>query len=354
MTPRERFFAALAGEMPDKLALTIWNNKLPGGEINETLLDMEVCVINKSTVWQTTYQGVDISIREEVLDGEEVMRYTDYHTPKGRLHMVERVLPHTTWIEKFPFSGAEDYDAMAYLFTHRNYIPDHDTFLADDKQFDGASLARPKSIHTPMHELIYEYMGIETFCVQYAEHFDQLIDLNSVLEEDCMRRVQLVAESPACYAVIDGNTQIDLIGLPRFETYYLPYIEKACTVLHAHNTYAGSHLDGNNKKLAPVIAQTDLDFIEAFTPPPDCDLPLREARKIWNNKSILVNFPSSVHLYGISGIEQHCREILEQAAPGAGFSIGVTEDVPERGVHTLIPLFSFLRRHGDLPLKPMV
>jgi len=32
MTPRERVFAALAGEMPDRVPFVIWNNKLPGGD----------------------------------------------------------------------------------------------------------------------------------------------------------------------------------------------------------------------------------------------------------------------------------------------------------------------------------
>ena len=62
MNPRERFWSALRGEMADEIALTIWNNKLPGGDINNQLLDLEVLFINKSTVWKKTYLNIDVDV----------------------------------------------------------------------------------------------------------------------------------------------------------------------------------------------------------------------------------------------------------------------------------------------------
>ena len=45
------------------------------------------------------------------------------------------------------------------------------------------------------------------------------------------------------------------------------------------------------------------------------------------------------------------EEILAEAAPGDRFVFGVSEDVPRRGVDTLLPLAQYVAEHGRLPLK---
>ena len=351
LSPRERYFAALAGEMPDQLPLTIWNNKLPGGDIDQQLLDLDVCVINKSNVWKEHYPGIDIETAEVPGADGFMRRHTIYRTPQGDLEMIERVMPNTLWIEKYLFSGPQDYPVLEYLISIRHYEAAFENFLADDRKFGTQSLAPPKSIHTPMNELIYEYMGVEKFSIEYGENLDKLLHLCSLLEEDCLNRVNMVASSPAEFAVIDGNTQISVIGLPRFKQYYMPYIEKACDILHGKKKYAGSHLDGNNRQLAAAIAGTSLDFIESFTPPPECDLSIDEARRLWPQKALLTHFPSSLHLFGINRMREQIMEILKHAAPGDRFTVGVSEDVPNRGLDTLVPLFTILRQNGQMPLK---
>ena len=55
---------------------------------------------------------------------------------------------------------------------------------------------------------------------------------------------------------------------------------------------------------------------------------LQEARVIWPDKILWINFPSAVHLEPISVIEETTRQLLRQAAPGDRFLVGITEDVP--------------------------
>ena len=90
----------------------------------------------------------------------------------------------------------------------------------------------------------------------------------------------------------------------------------------------GSHFDGNCKLLADLIAQTDLDYIEAFTPAPDTDMTLDDAVSAWPDKCLWINFPSSLHLASKEKIAQTTRELLESASNHKRFLIGITEDVP--------------------------
>jgi len=346
MTPRNRFLSALEGTMPDEIPMTIWNNKLPGGGLNDQLLELGVCVINKSSVWQRRLEGIQIEHRDEAASDGSAIRYTSYFTPAGKLTTIERLLPNTVWIEKYLFSNPEDYDALEALIASRIYQPEFEQFMADDQKLGDQSIARPTTIHSPMHELIYEFMGIENFSIEWAENRERVLHLCEVLKQDWRKRVELTAASPARYAVIEGNTQLQVIGKERFLKYYFPNIQEACEILHAKGVYAGAHLDGNNKKLAPLIARTSLDFIESFTPPPDCDLSVAEARQIWKGKSLLVHFPSSVHLFGAAAIEDHVKEILKQAMPGDRFAIGTFEDVPNRGIDTLVALYKAITKYG--------
>jgi len=314
--------------------------------LNDQLLELGVCVINKSSVWQRRLEGIQIEHRDGAAAAGSTIRHTSYFTPAGKLTTVERLLPNTVWIEKFLFDDPNDYDALEALIASRTYVPDFEQFMADDQSVGDQSIARPTTIHSPMHELIYEFMGIENFSIEWAENRERVLQLCEVLKDDWRQRVAIIAASPIKFAVIEGNTQLQVIGQERFLKYYFPNIQEACEILHQNGIFAGAHLDGNNKKLAPLIARTSLDFIESFTPPPDCDLSVAEARQVWKGKSLLVHFPSSVHLFGAEAIEAHVKEILKQAGTGERFAIGTSEDVPNGGIDTLLPLYGAIKKYG--------
>jgi hypothetical protein len=87
------------------------------------------------------------------------------------------------------------------------------------------------------------------------------------------------------------------------------------------------------------VASTALDYIESFTPPPDCDLPLAAARRAWPSKTTIANLPPSLHVEGAEAVRAHARRLLaEGVGDGRRFMVGVIEDVPDRGLETLVPL----------------
>jgi len=351
MTPRERFLTALAGGMPDRVSMIIWNNKLLGGRHDEMIFSMGACLIVKSCVWKMTLEGVDVEIREEEIQGSGTRQITHNKTAAGDLSVTERILPGTVWIEKYPFKDSDDYEALEALISARTYQPDYETFLKDDTFKGVQSIARPMSIRSPMQEIIYEFMGLENFSIEFAENRDRVLHLKKTLKRDWEKRVQMTAESPAKYAVIDGNTEYSVIGAQRYKQYFYPRIQEGCDILHEHGLLAGAHLDGNNRSLAPMVAETSLDFIESFTPAPETDLSIQEARAFWPDKALQIHFPSSVHLDGKEGIEKVAVDYLKQASPGNGFVMGISEDLPNRGVETMVPFFRFFHEHGELPLN---
>jgi hypothetical protein len=331
---------ALRGDLPDRVPFVIWNNKLPNPQIEKCLFELGACVIVKSTVWQVIWEGVDV--RQEPLspnaDGHARTR-TVYRTTAGELSEIHTSMPGTSWLEKHLFESAADYDAIEAFLRGRRYAPAFDAFRAADNSYPGACLARPATVHNPLHEVIYDILGIENFCLEWADNRERVLRLVQLMAADVDRRVQLMAESPAHFCVIDGNTEISVVGLTLYREFYLPHIERACKTLHAAGKYAGAHLDGNNRLIAADVAGTGLDFIESFTPPPDCDLLLVDAQRTWPGKAFIVNFPSSLHLQGPAAVRAHARRLLaEGAGDGRRFMVGVIEDVPNRGLDTIVPL----------------
>ena len=339
-TPRERILAVLAGEKPDRLPFLIWNNKIPSPAIERRLLELGACVIVKSAVWREDYEGIEI--RREALppnaEGHSRTR-TVYRTPAGELSTLHAQAPGTLWLEKPPFESPADYDAVEALLKARRYTAAFDAFRGHDALYPGHGIARPATVHAPLHEVIYEVLGVEQFCYEWADNRDRVRRLVDLMTVTLDSRVRLMAESPARLCVIDGNTQVSIMGLDLYREFYLPHIRRSCDVLHAAGKLAGAHLDGNNRQIAADVAGTALDFIESFTPPPDCDLPLAEARRAWPDKTLMVHLPSSLHLGGGEAVRRHARALLaEGAGDGRRFAMGVIEDVPNHGLDTLVPL----------------
>jgi len=350
MNSREMVLAALNGEMPDRVPFVIWNNKLPGGDIASQLLELGACIVNKSTVYNLEYIGIEIET-EPLAPIEGLKRRRNiFTTPAGEITTIERIVPGSIWLEKMPFGGPEDYEALEKFIQSRVYVPCYEKFLADDTMYAGQSLARPQTIYTPIQDLICKYMGVEKFCIEWADRPERLFKLCEVIAADRQKRLQIVARSPARFVVIEGNIVPEVTGPKRFRRYHVPYIEQGCELLHQSGKLAGAHFDGNNRIISEAIAETSLDLIESFTPPPDCNLPLAEALRLWPDKTIQINFPSSLHLYGKEKVKETARAILKQAAPGNRFIVGISEDISGGGVDTLVPLAEAVLKYGRLPI----
>ena len=347
-TPRSRFEAALKGDLPDRVPFVIWNNKLPGGTVDEALLEAGACVVVKSSLYDVELEGVDVETETWIGRDGHQRRRTLYHTPAGDLERVDSLRPHTVWHETFPFCDEGDYDALLALVESRRFIPRYDRYLRDDAAYGEHGIGRPATESTPMHEIIYGLLGVEAFAREWFDHRDHVVALYNALLDARRRRLPLLAQSPASYFVVEANIAVEIVGTQRFKEYYVSAIEEACQVLHAAGKLAGAHLDGDNRVLAPLVARTSLDFIESFTPPPDCDLSIREARLLWPGKALYCNFPSSVHLGGADAVRARARELLHEAAPGAGFLLGVLEDVPHND--TLLPLAQIVCGLGLTPI----
>jgi len=352
MTPKQRVEAALLGEHPDWVPFTVYEGMLPTGEAERRMRNDGLCIVHRMGV--VTAEHEEVTIERTTFKGDDRVERvrTVVRTPVGELTAVDRPADFTSWHEKRLFTSTKDYEPLYYMIQDRQYVPDYEDFLKVAARMGEDASMRTGIGYEPLQDIIYSYMGLEEFAVQWADNRDRLLRLHELLVEDRRKVYPIVAESPAWTANYGGNVVAEVVGLERFERMIVPHYEEAAEVLHAKGKFIGVHFDANTKLLAPAIARTHLDYIEAFTPHPDTDMTVADARQAWPNKALWINYPSSVHLQSISDIEDMTRQMLKQAAPGERFLIGITEDVPEdRWAGNFEAILRVCREEGQLPIR---
>ena len=110
-------------------------------------------------------------------------------------------------------------------------------------------------------------------------------------------------------------------------------------------------MDGMLDSLVDTIARCPVDVIEAFNAL-DGNVSLERAREAWTGKALSINFPSSVHIASSERIRQTTIDILRDIAPGNGFIMGITEDVPYRDVdRSFTAIAETLNEYGRCPIS---
>jgi hypothetical protein len=282
--------------------------------------------------------------------------YTTFHTPVGSVSMKQKIGLQegagSSWIIEHPIKDLSDFEVIEFMAEDTRYIPDYKPFLDVERNLGNDGIVFVWAGRSPIQELQIELMGYKVFAIalhKYPKEFERLI---RVLERRADERYRIIAESPV--EVVNGTDNINsVIVSPRlYERYIIPFYSRQHQLLHKHDKILEDHMDGNLMALKNLIAKTDLDVIEAFTPPPMGDLSLEEAKISWREKIISLNFPESVFLEGPNVIQKHILSLLREAAPGDRFILSITEDIPARYRETgLLAVTNVWRKYGKYPIK---
>ena len=353
MTPRERIRAILHGDLPDQVPLTMYLAFLPRGEQERRLRESGLAVVERMALYWEEHPSCEIVCREYRENGIRTIRET-VRTPVGEVSSVHKVgLAYNSGVRFEHFiKRPEDYAVVDYMIRDTVYHADYDRYYSAQEQLGEDGYPLPHVGYSPLMTMLIELMGLERFSFDMIEHPDEFFSLYELL---CARRrevYQIYAQSPADAVLYGGNIVPNIIGRERFEKYIVPCYDEFADHLHEKGKLVGVHLDADNLALAPAVAASKIDIVEAFTPPPDCDMSVAEALRAWPDKILWSNFPSSVHLADDATIAEATRELLRQAAPGGRFLIGVTEDIPDAHIwRSLGVVAGVLNQEGRLPLN---
>ena len=328
-TPRQRVLEALHGGHADKVPFTMYESKIPQCAAEREMRNRGLCIVNRTRVFTTVRPNVTVT--EEVYweDGKRFTR-THYDTPVGAVSTLNEAAGFTSWHHEKMFKSPDDYRVLLFLIQDERYEPAYEAYAQAERAFGEDAIYRAGFGLEPMQMLISGgLIGMQDYCLQWMENRDEILKLYEALVEKRRQVYHLVAESPATHANYGGNVVPKIIGLKGFEDYYVPHYNEAAEVMHRHGKLIGSHLDADCGLIAEAVGRTDLDYIEAFTPAPDTDMTLAQARAAWPDKVLWINYPSSVHLQDDAVVAQTAAELVAENGSADGLIVGITEDIPE-------------------------
>jgi hypothetical protein len=305
-----------------------------------------MCIVNRIGAFRTHRPNVKVT--EHVYwNGPHRMVRTVYETPAGTLLTLSESVGFTTWFHERMFKSEDDYEALLFLIQDEQYEPCYDDFSRTQNAFGEDAIFRADLDLEPLQELISGIkFGTEAFCEEWLENRDEILHLYDAIVANRRKVYKIIAESPTLLTNYGGNVVPEVIGLDAFEKYYVPNYNEAADIMHKHGKMIGSHLDANCRLFADAVAKCDLDYIEAFTPAPDTDMTLAEARAAWPDKLLWLNFPSSLHLKTDVEVEQAAFDLLDEPDDTSGIIMGITEDMPEdRWQGSMTAIMDGLDRH---------
>ena len=353
MNVHDRIEAALKGQLADQVPFTIYSNKIPKGEAERRLRGKGLGFSWRQNIIDWEYPNCDIRTVTWRKDGQDLSR-TIYSTPVGEIYEVNRLEGEygSTWKVEWPVKTREDYRVMTYVTRDARPVPLYDEFARTMKNVGGDGFVVANFLYEPLMYIIVNCTGFEAFAYHMVDWPDEFWSLHDALVEKTRRAYPVAAAGPQYLTLFGGNDHPAVLGRERFAKYNVPRYNEFADILHERGKILACHLDANNAEWADLVAASKLDAVEAFTPPPDCNLSVADARRAWPNKVLSLNFPSSLHLASREVIREATVEILRQAGDGSRLLMGITEDVPadcwEKSLETIADT---LNEFGRLPLK---
>jgi hypothetical protein len=364
MTRRERILKASRKERTDQLPFLHWWRHLQIGWAERECRNRGMGLAWARPCFGVKMHNVVVTEEKDLQRGPGVVRIT-YHTPKGSVFMDEKREPGTfqwhadrSWKDVTPWAlkrlirEPQDYEVMKYIVENTEYVPDYFP-LEQAKEWLGEEgvvfAALPK---TPMARIMIEWVGSEEgrFYIHHRKFRDKVEDLYAAFSKNMESLYEVVAKSPADVIFCGENIEGLLISPPLFQRYFMPEYEKMAGIFHAQGKLMAVHMDGRLNVLKELIAQTPIDIIEAFHPPPMGDLPLGEALRVWKDKVIWVGFPGAIYELGPAEVRKYMLDLLREAASGERLVLSMsTENIVSN--ENLLALTAVLEG-AELPLTP--
>jgi len=323
---------ALAGGAPKIVPFTFYDHIFPPGFDPAPLQSKGMAICARRMVYRKFTPNVKVTKIEE---GEGRIR-TVYETPVGTVSALHRIAALALAPVEHPIKTRDDYRAVLFIVRDACYEPDYDRFLAARANLGTAGKLIAETCYEPLLDIEVNWLGQERFCYEVADNEDAVLELHAALSENHKKMYDVVAASPADYILYGGNVVPEILGPDRVRDFVFPCWNAFADRVHEQGKKLGDHLDANNLLIMDLVAASRLDFVEAFTPPPDCNVTVAAARAAWPDKRLWINFPSSVHLQSEEVIREATLEILLQAGDRKGFLMGVTEDVPAEHIERSI------------------
>jgi uroporphyrinogen-III decarboxylase len=359
MTNRERFFAVMENETPDRVPffpdITDWYKarrtgkgepqRFATGQIifdddsfhseqvdmparfrDFTLLDFHRrfdwgCPIHAYQALSVQHEGVTIREHREGRERRQVIE-----TPCGALDTAWGMAPYgSESVVRYPVQGPEDVPAMEYYARQTRCRGDADAVHEVLDALGDLGVIDLPIGRTPFGLLVQELMGYEALAYALADDPGVVHRLMDALSEGFWERVEIAAGLPGRIVIITDHADENLISPRWFREYCLPYYQEAARRLHAAGKLVSTHLDGNIRGLIDQLPEAGFDLLDGCTPAPMGNYePEDLARALGPNLKAYCGVPSTLFCTHTptEQILDYGRRIIDALGPNVIVNVG--------------------------------
>jgi hypothetical protein len=319
LTKRDRIIRAIKGEKTDKIPWTYYRSLLPWGSDELKFRSLGLTPIYEGfPACNNFFKDVEIIDRWEYeLNnnyGENIIK-REFKTPVGKVSNIfkHKISDHPqlsdipsrfnvsdiaqrelSWISKYPFEDESDYNIIEYVYEHAHNVTIDDEFIKTEKIIGDEGIIMLNGGRSPFSLIMFSLMGYEKCYLEYHSNKRRFLKLFELLYEKSKEYYILASKSSAYIVWCPDNITSDLIPPYIFKEFFIPFYNEVGEILHKENKVLAVHMDGNLKILGDLIKETEIDIIEAMTPPPLGDFSIREAREKLKEKVFWINFPGNL------------------------------------------------------------
>ena len=353
MTLRERISIALNGEMPDQIPFTCYQDLAPSDETVRRLNLLGFAMIWRREPYRFVHPNVETTIHN-ITDEKYPTELVEHKTPVGTLTQKVVIEPGygSRWPTEHLVKHPEDYAVLEFMIRDTVCEEDIDGFVQADREFGDLGLAMPRAADPPVLELWRRLTGLERFSYDWYDCREEIQGVLDALGERNKKIWEITANTPTRFCCSGGNMTGDVVSPEMFKTLIMPHFEAEAAIMHRAGKITLNHMDGMLNSLVDSIAGCPIDVVEAFNAL-DGNVSLKRAREAWTDKTLSINFPSSIHIAPSERIRQTTIDILRDIAPGNGFVMGITENVPSRVIDASFTVIAeTLNEWGKCPISP--
>jgi len=328
MTMRDRMLAFLRGEATDRVPFVQYSGiGAPNEEVWAELGRDRMGILRWTSVHTVDHPNCAFEHEDFDIAGQR-RRRTTLHTPEGDL-WEERIFEEaygSSSISRHYVQGAADYDILNAYLRDGIVMDNYDGYRQVEADIGDDGLPLPAVERTPYQQLWVQWAGLANLSIHLLDCPDKVAETVDLLTL-CARQIfEIAVRSPAPFIDFPDNITAPTIGLDRFQQYCAPLYRELAALLGDRPVFV--HMDGDLRPLWNAIGESGVRGIDSLSPTPDNDTSVADARRLWPDMRLAVNFPSSVHLGTYDAAMATATEILEQDGRSGRLQIQISENVP--------------------------
>ena len=343
MNVRERALAVLNGQKPDYVPwygdLSYWisylelTGKLPEKYKGEGMLELHKDIgVGFYLQGNFPFKRIDNGVKIKN-DNSGTMRITTVETPVGSVREVWQYLPESyTWGPKEHFiKGVEDLKVIRYWYENISYEPNYTLAKIRSQSIGDNGLNMCYLPRSPFMQMVAELSGIEAATYAIMDDEDEFEETMRVIRKKADEAAQIALDSPAECLMIPENLSSEVVGKALFDKYMRPYEEMWNKKIKDSGKYSFVHMDGTMKGLIKETAEAGFTVLEALTPSPVGDIPIKDIHKYVAKETIIWGGLPGVYFTDTISDDEFDRfvvEVLEVMKTETRYVLGVADQVP--------------------------